>query len=310
MAWIESHQELIKHPKTKKLIRRLGVSSPTVVGHLHMLWWWAMDYAQDGDISRFDAEDIADAVEWDGPADVLVTALIESGFIDKEVDGLKIHDWYDYAGRLMEKREQNKERKRRSRKKAQDGTGDSEDVTRPSRARHADSSETGDGVTGLPYLTVPNQTIINNPPPPTEENACDDPRIEEPTEQEKPAYESYFKAHERLFGFPPSKSQRDELNDFIDVQGLDESVVVRALERADLRGGGYNFRLITGILHSYQMAGASSLDKAIAYDAAFEANKQARRSDSKVTPWRRRASNDERGRSDERVRGEYDELSL
>ena len=62
MAWIESHQELARHPKTRKLARRLGVNLPTAIGHLHMFWWWAMDYSKSGDITSFDAIDIADAV--------------------------------------------------------------------------------------------------------------------------------------------------------------------------------------------------------------------------------------------------------
>lgn len=68
MAWIESHQELWRHPKTKKLARLLQISIPTAVGHLHGLWYWAMDFAQDGDLSSYDAEDIADAVMWEGDA--------------------------------------------------------------------------------------------------------------------------------------------------------------------------------------------------------------------------------------------------
>lgn len=49
MAWIESHQEIWRHPKTKKLARLLGVSVPTAVGHLHGIWYWALDFAQDAD---------------------------------------------------------------------------------------------------------------------------------------------------------------------------------------------------------------------------------------------------------------------
>ncbi|WP_067931222.1 hypothetical protein [Alicyclobacillus kakegawensis] len=64
MAWIESHQELARHPKTKKLARELNDTVRGAIGLLHLLWWWAMDYAEDGDLSRFDYEDIADAVMW------------------------------------------------------------------------------------------------------------------------------------------------------------------------------------------------------------------------------------------------------
>lgn len=112
MAWIESHQGTDRHPKTRKLCRKLGISTPAAVGHLHMFWWWAMDFAQDGDISRYGPDDIADAIEWEGDSEQLYSALVEAGFIDETETGHEIHDWYAYAGRLIE-----------TRKKMQTGSG-------------------------------------------------------------------------------------------------------------------------------------------------------------------------------------------
>lgn len=112
MAWIESHQAVGQHPKTKKLARRLGVSLPAAVGHMHYLWWWALDFAQDGVLDKFDAEDIADAMQWDGDADQLVEALLYVGYIDDTPDGRRIHDWAEYAGKLLERREKDRARKR------------------------------------------------------------------------------------------------------------------------------------------------------------------------------------------------------
>lgn len=112
MAWIESNQEVGRHPKTKKLARLLGVSLPAAVGHLHYLWWWALDFAQDGMLNKFDAYDIADAMQWDGDADQLLEALRSAGYIDDTDAGLRIHDWMDYAGKLLERREKDRSRKR------------------------------------------------------------------------------------------------------------------------------------------------------------------------------------------------------
>jgi hypothetical protein len=146
MAWIESHQELARHPKTKKLARLLSISLPSAVGHLHFFWWWAMDYAQDGDISRFDEMDIADACGWDGDAGVMYKSLIDSNFVDLTDDGVFIHDWDDYAGRLIEKRKANTERKRMS------------------RGRHAAVTQDNQGSHGA---TVPNRTVPNRTKPST-----------------------------------------------------------------------------------------------------------------------------------------------
>ncbi len=110
MAWIESNQEIARHPKTRKLSRLLDQSVVSVIGHLHMLWWWALDYAQDGNIGKYDGFDIAEACMWRGDHQSFVDALIQAGFVDKTESGLYIHDWLDYAGRLMAQKELKKEK--------------------------------------------------------------------------------------------------------------------------------------------------------------------------------------------------------
>lgn len=114
MSWIESHQELGRHPKTRRAAKLLSTSRPAVIGHLQYLWWWALDFAQDGDLSGFDAEEITEAALWDGDPGVFYQSMQEAGFIDS--DG-KLHDWNDYAGRLIDKREQAKDRVRNWRAK-------------------------------------------------------------------------------------------------------------------------------------------------------------------------------------------------
>lgn len=109
MAWIESHQELADHPKTKRLMRALGVDRYTVIGVLHVLWYWALDYADDGNLSAFSDADIADGVGWPGDASELVHGLTVAGFLDET---RTIHDWDDFAGRYVAKRQANAERMR------------------------------------------------------------------------------------------------------------------------------------------------------------------------------------------------------
>ena len=106
MAWIESHQELKDHPKTRKLARQLGITVPAAIGHLHCLWWWALEYAQDGDLSEYDAEEIGYAGMWEGDADQFISALCQSGFLDEAGNpgDYGLHDWTDYAGRLIDLR--------------------------------------------------------------------------------------------------------------------------------------------------------------------------------------------------------------
>lgn len=106
--WIESHESVRNHPKTRHLSRALGVGIPQVIGHLHLLWWWCLQYARDGDLTDYDAGDIADGAEWDGDADTFVEALLtaggrKKGWLERTEDGrLVVHDWDTHARRVME----------------------------------------------------------------------------------------------------------------------------------------------------------------------------------------------------------------
>ena len=108
MAWIESHQDLATNPKTRRAARLLDVSVPQVIGHLHMLWWWTLDHAFDGDLSEYDALDIADAAAWEGDPDTFVKALVECGPKDKAgflEEDLRVHDWGQFTAAMRAKRE-------------------------------------------------------------------------------------------------------------------------------------------------------------------------------------------------------------
>ena len=114
-SWIKSYQSLREHPKTRKLARRNGIGGIRgAIGLLHCLWWWAADYAPDGDLTKHDTEDVAVACEWDGEPAEIIKHLVDCGFLENN-DGLHIHDWSDYAGALIERRDRNAERMRQTR---------------------------------------------------------------------------------------------------------------------------------------------------------------------------------------------------
>lgn len=112
MSYIELHEHVWSHPKTIELSRRLQISKTYAVAHLSRLWTWCIRYADDGCISKLSSYQIADAADWAGDAEAFVKALAESGFIDETHDGTFIHDWSDYAGRLVRIRQRDRERKR------------------------------------------------------------------------------------------------------------------------------------------------------------------------------------------------------
>ena len=85
----------------------LNIETPTAIGHLQLFWWWALDYASDGNFKDIHNIVIAKAAQWKGNPDNFVEALTKSGFLNSD---RTIHDWADYTGRLIAKREANKER--------------------------------------------------------------------------------------------------------------------------------------------------------------------------------------------------------
>lgn len=151
--WIESHQSLRNHRKTGRLARRLGIGRVAAIGHLHCFWWWCMDNAPNGSLAGIDAEDIADGAEWEGDPSDFIAALDYAGFIQAET----IHDWYDYAGKLIERRQKDAARKRESRNPADDPP--------PQPLPNRDVPRTSDGHPEDGVRTVPNRTVPNRTEP-------------------------------------------------------------------------------------------------------------------------------------------------
>lgn len=211
MAWIESHQSLLDHPKTRKASRLLGIPRVHLVGHLHALWWWAIDAAEDGDISRFTVDDIELIVEWDGAAGAFVDALVNcgiggSGFLDRDGDRLLIHDWDTYAGKLIGRRKADRERKASSRRSA--------DVQRTSDGQATDGARS-------PYVTVTvTDTVTDTEPGETTSLAPAKPSRKAAPKVERSRNETWD-ALAALCGEPETASERGDFGKT--VKELDEA---------------------------------------------------------------------------------------
>jgi len=126
VSWLKSDQSLRDHPKKDHLAELLfngttpnDVADFAAAGVLHYLWYWALDYAQDGDLAKFSDRQVAKGCRWQGDSVTLVQALITAGFIDAD---RKIHDWDDWAGLLILRRERNATQMRRARAESVDTT--------------------------------------------------------------------------------------------------------------------------------------------------------------------------------------------
>lgn len=138
MAWIELHQSLVRHPKVLRVSAALRVSEEAVIGHMATLWCWALDAKPQG--GPLSALDVRAGSNWKARADI-ATALAEAGFLDERGDGYWLHDWTEYAGRLIRQREMAKQRARRARATNPQSTGAAPDEyaqrTRTVRAEFA-----------------------------------------------------------------------------------------------------------------------------------------------------------------------------
>lgn len=115
--WIEVHHELPKHKKTMRFKTALKVKTPQAVGHLVMLWLHCIENASDGDITDIPPDDLALFSGYAGKGQVFVDALLTSSYADRMDDGrIVLHDWNDYAGKLLEKRQKDADRKRENRR--------------------------------------------------------------------------------------------------------------------------------------------------------------------------------------------------
>lgn len=122
MAWIKLEQSIFTHRKTMVLASGLDIHEAQAVGHIAALWAWALDNAPDGQLPA-DDRIVARAALWGGAPRQFVEAIIFAGFVDDNQDGHRsLHDWYEYAGRLIEVRKLNKNRQQKWRKKHQNVT--------------------------------------------------------------------------------------------------------------------------------------------------------------------------------------------
>ena len=118
MAWIQVHQTLKDHRKVYAVADELDIEPAHALGLIVSFWLWAIDNAPSGSLEGISNRMIARAAEWSGNADEFVDALKTANFLDETGTGLELHDWKEYTGSLIDKRETEKQRSRNRRAEA------------------------------------------------------------------------------------------------------------------------------------------------------------------------------------------------
>lgn len=108
MAWLKSHTVLIRHRKLIMMAKELRLKPVYLLGHFHALWHAALEQAEDGDLSCFPNDLIAELACYEGDAEKFVSLLQTH----KWLDGKILHDWLDYAGPFLRTKYKSSNRER------------------------------------------------------------------------------------------------------------------------------------------------------------------------------------------------------
>ena len=133
LPWIKIASSLPDHPKSDLLEAATGI--PRAWSHVVELWLWVSRVQADGDLSKLPAATIARRSGVSTDPDAWVQALKDCGFLD--ADGI-VHDWWEYQGEHMRKRERDKARAAEKRKQAKTGLQKSLHNPKPGRTGPVD----------------------------------------------------------------------------------------------------------------------------------------------------------------------------
>ena len=123
MTYLQVEQALIGHRKVHQLARLLKRSVASTIGYLVAMWLWSFDNCDaTGALSTGDGWLLESAALWQGRRGVLVAALVEAGFLERDGDLLRIHGWAEHEGKVLAEREAAREKKRVQRARGREGS--------------------------------------------------------------------------------------------------------------------------------------------------------------------------------------------
>ncbi len=98
------------HPKMTRLAVLLKLERWGAVGIMESLWHFVAKHAIQGDIGKWQDEEIAAAIGWTADPTQLITALVDAGWLDRcKSRRLVVHDWHEHAEESVKKTIANRE---------------------------------------------------------------------------------------------------------------------------------------------------------------------------------------------------------
>jgi hypothetical protein len=179
-----------------------------MMGILISLWLWAIDNAPDGKLEDISPRIIARAAQWSGDPELLIEVLKASEWLDEcqTEDTLEIHDWDDYAGKLIEQRISERERSRKRRAEKGKKPKDDQQTT---GGRPADDQQT---TAGRVEKSRVEKSRVDNKDKDSKESMGDKPPEEPADETSKRETVPYKKIQELFIETCPSFSKIMAIN--------------------------------------------------------------------------------------------------
>ena len=149
-----------------------------------------MDYAEDGDLRKYDTKTMASSVGLpNGEADKWMEGMLLGPFIDR-LPHLRVHNWWDYFGRFLQVKYKSNPEKWRAIKASCDLTCDDMGINNGSNNPPNNGSKAQNQPTDQPIPTNNNQPTDLSCPPGGERPKTKKPPVEDRTKD--PFYQVYW----------------------------------------------------------------------------------------------------------------------
>lgn len=113
LPWFELDVDFHEHPKTMAL--QVLLKNPCAEAYVSRVWAYCYRQAVDRFSGPAAVVMVEHAARWKGRAGLLVEAMVETGFLDRDGDVLVAHGVRERLGPHLEHREKSAERQRRRR---------------------------------------------------------------------------------------------------------------------------------------------------------------------------------------------------
>lgn len=177
--WYKAHVDLPDHPKTSAAAYILGIDADLLVGKLYRLWSWALCNREDGFFAKHEIPLIAEKMRWKKSEKKLMEALLNvpkgenAGFITEAEGGYQLYNWHKYAGKLIENRKNEAERKAKKAKEIRQNSGGNSGGN-PAENPQENNEDSGGNSAEVPRAKSKSKSKSNIYPPLTPHGGYDD----------------------------------------------------------------------------------------------------------------------------------------